>query len=188
MKTHQEQGDRKALAEILQAAYSGELAAAHAYRGHWKSVKKRSEREQIQKIEHEEWDHRERVGRMLKELGEEPVRFKEVKLGAIGRVIGVGCHLIGWFLPMYFAGRLESQNVGQYDDAALYARNLELVDFEVDLRDMADVEREHEDYFEALIVGHRMFPLMRKIFGWGGRGQLDQPSAAVSRDVEQPRA
>ena len=30
---------RRNLIRILQNAYSGEIAAAYAYRGHWKSVK-----------------------------------------------------------------------------------------------------------------------------------------------------
>ena len=39
---------RQNLIRILQNAYSGELAAAYAYRGHWRSLKKSSdEREKI---------------------------------------------------------------------------------------------------------------------------------------------
>ena len=33
------QSEREKLIQILQGAYSGELAAGYAYRGHWKSVK-----------------------------------------------------------------------------------------------------------------------------------------------------
>ena len=46
------------LIEILQLAYSGELAAAYAYRGHWKSVSDPEERHRIEEIENEEWHHR----------------------------------------------------------------------------------------------------------------------------------
>lgn len=43
---------------ILQLAYSGELAAAYAYRGHWKSVSDSEEIRRIEEIENEEWHHR----------------------------------------------------------------------------------------------------------------------------------
>jgi len=46
---------RQNLIRILQNAYSGELAAAYAYRGHWRSLKKSAaEREKIKQIEAEE--------------------------------------------------------------------------------------------------------------------------------------
>ncbi len=42
---------RQNLMRILQNAYSGEIAAAYAYRGHWKSLKDSPERTEIKKIE-----------------------------------------------------------------------------------------------------------------------------------------
>jgi hypothetical protein len=56
---------RENLVRILQNAYSGEVAAAYAYRGHWRSLKDSPEKERIKKIEAEEWHHRTRVGRWL---------------------------------------------------------------------------------------------------------------------------
>lgn len=160
--------DRDALVRILQDAYSGELAAALAYRGHWKSVKDPFQRETIQRIENEEWDHRERVGRMLELLGEQPVRSKEIRRRTIGRVIAIGCHMVGWFIPMYFAGRLEGQNICAYDVAAIHARALGLDEFELELLDMEAVEEGHEEFFRGLVANHPMFPRMTRIFGWGG--------------------
>jgi hypothetical protein len=159
--------DRDALVRILQDAYSGELAAALAYRGHWKSVKDPFERETIRRIENEEWDHRERVGSMLAELGERPVRSKEIRRRTIGRVISIGCHLVGWFIPMYFAGRLEGQNICAYDVAAIHARALGLEEFERELLEMEAVEEGHEEFFLGLVINHPMFPTMRRLFGWG---------------------
>src|SRR5215210_4489307 len=103
--------DCRQLVHILQAAYSGELAAAYAYRGHWKSLSDPGEREKIRQIENEEWIHRERVGVMLEGLGSAPVKTREARMWVTGRVIGLACHFTGRFLPMYFAGRLESSNV-----------------------------------------------------------------------------
>ena len=50
------------LIRVLQNAYSGELAAGYAYRGHWKSLRDPAERERSRIIEAEEWHHRELVG------------------------------------------------------------------------------------------------------------------------------
>jgi len=165
------QGHRHQLIHILQGAYSGELAAGFAYRGHWKSVKDADERAAIQKIEREEWVHRKRVGEMLASLDCAPQKFREAKLWLIGRTIGLACHLIGWFLPMYFAGRLESGNVIEYQVAASHAAALGLREFEADLLTMAEVEREHEQFFLSLITGHRLLPIVSVVFGWGATEQ-----------------
>jgi len=158
---------KRRLIEILQGAYSGELAAGFAYRGHWKSVKDLDEREAIQKIEREEWFHRERLGEMLASLGSAPQKYREVKFWVIGRTIGFLCHLIGWFLPMYFAGRLENGNVVEYQNAAAHAAALALAGYEADLLVMAGVERAHEQFFLGVIAGHRWLPLVSSLFGWG---------------------
>jgi demethoxyubiquinone hydroxylase (CLK1/Coq7/Cat5 family) len=161
------QSPRQRLISILQAAYSGELAAAHAYRGHWKSLSKGAEQESIRRIEDEEWLHRENVGRILRELQSGPARLRELRMLMIGRTIGILCHIIGWFLPMYFAGRLESRNVSEYESAALQARRLGLTELANELSMMAIVEKEHEVFFMNAVARHRLLPLMRKVFGWG---------------------
>ncbi|HVG20081.1 MAG TPA: ferritin-like domain-containing protein [Blastocatellia bacterium] len=163
--------DHKQLVHILQAAYSGELAAAYAYRGHWKSLGNPAEREKIRQIENEEWIHREKVGLMLASLGASPVKTREAKMWLIGRAIGIACHFTGWFLPMYFAGRLESGNVEEYNCAAFHARESRLLNFESDLRVMAGVEKEHEIFFMKMVAGHRLLPLMRAAFKWGREGR-----------------
>jgi Ubiquinone biosynthesis protein COQ7 len=158
---------REDLVRILQGAYSGELAAGLAYRGHWKSVSRPEERAAIQKIEREEAVHRKRVGEILASLGARPLKFREAKMWMIGRAIGLSCHALGRFLPMYFAGRLESGNVVEYEDAASHARALGLGEFETDLLVMARVEKEHELFFMSMVAGHRLLPLMQAAFKWG---------------------
>ncbi len=76
------------------------------------------------------------------------------------------CHISGWFMPMYFAGRLESQNSVEYEDAAEFARELEMDQCGEDLLDMARVELEHEVFFREMVTGHRLLPIMRKLFRW----------------------
>lgn len=168
--------DRQELVRILQGAYSGELAAGLAYRGHWKSVSSADERAAIQKIEREEAVHRLRVGEMLAYLGSGPLKLREAKMWMIGRTIGLSCHALGRFLPMYFAGRLESGNVVEYEDAAAHAAALGLSEFEADLLVMARVEKEHEMFFLSTVTGHRMLPLMQAIFKWG-ECDTDAPEA-----------
>ena len=157
---------RANLIRILQNAYSGEIAAAYAYRGHWKSLKESPEKEKIKKIEAEEWHHRERVGRWLEVLGAKPRAIREAVFWSIGRTLGLTCHLSGWFMPMYFAGRLESGNVIEYEDAASFAKELEMNECVEDLLDMARVELEHEVFFREMVTGHRMLPMMKKVFRW----------------------
>jgi len=172
---------REDMVRILQGAYSGELAAGLAYRGHWKSVSRADERAAIQKIEREEAVHRQRVGEILSSLGARPLKFREVKMWIIGRAIGLSCHALGRFLPMYFAGRLESGNVVEYEDAASHARALGLGEFEIDLLVMARVEKEHELFFLRMVAGHRLLPLMQAIFKWR---ECDTEAAGTSNAIE----
>ena len=151
---------------ILQNAYSGEIAAAFAYRGHWKSLKESAEKTEIRKIEAEEWHHRERVGRWLEILEAKPNRVREKIFWTIGRSLGATCFLSGWFMPMYFAGRLESGNIVEYEEAAGFAKELGMDECAEDLLDMARVEAEHEAFFRQTITGHRLLPAMKKVFRW----------------------
>jgi rubrerythrin len=147
----------------LRGAYSGELAAGYAYRGHWRSVRDAGEREHIARIESEEWHHREIVGGMLRALGARPSKLREAIFWGIGRAIGLSCHLGGWFIPMYGAGRLERGNIVEYEVAAEYAHACghdEMID---DLLEMAEVEWEHERYFRERVAGHR---LLRILMPW----------------------
>ncbi|MGH8608619.1 MAG: hypothetical protein ACREX9_14770, partial [Gammaproteobacteria bacterium] len=81
-------------------------------------MKNPPQREAIQRIENEELEHRQIVGEMLTKLDARPQAWRELMMGCIGRTVGVGCFLIGWFLPVYFPGRLESDNIKEYDVAA----------------------------------------------------------------------
>jgi hypothetical protein len=154
---------RRALVHVLQLAYSGERAAAYAYRGHWRASSDRQEAARIRQIEDEEWHHRLLVGDLLRRLGAAPKRWRELRALLIGRTLGLLCHVSGWFLPMYAAGRLESRNVAEYESAARHALGCghgELLDC---LLEMAEVEWEHERYFRAKVEGH---PWTRRLGLW----------------------
>jgi rubrerythrin len=145
---------RQKLIAILQLAYSGELAAAYAYRGHWHSVRRAEERAAIRNIEADEWRHRRFVGEMLSALGSGPSRRRERRATIIGRTLGVLCHVTGWLAPMYGAGKLESRNVREYETAARHARDCGCVDFIDCLLEMAEVEWDHEHYFRSRLLNH----------------------------------
>lgn len=157
---------RNKLVRILQNAHAGEIAAAYAYRGHWQSLKDSPEKTRIREIEAEEWDHRRRVAHWLEILGAAPRGVREKIFWTIGRTLGTTCFLSGWFMPMYFAGRLESQNSVEYEDAAAFARELDMAECVADLLDMARVEVEHEMFFHETVAGHRWLPVMKRVFGW----------------------
>ncbi len=159
---------RENLIRILQNAHAGELAAAFAYRGHWKSLRKNSaaEREGIKKIEAEEWVHRENVARWLVKLDAKPRLMREKVFWTIGKSIGIACYVSGWFFPMYFAGRLESGNVQEYVDAAEFARELGMSECFDELMEMSRVEGEHEEFFRAVVAKHRLLPITKRFFRW----------------------
>jgi rubrerythrin len=145
---------RQKLIDLLQLAYSGELAAAYAYRGHWKSVRNTEQRVAIQEIENDEWRHRKLVGEMLVSLESGPSQRRETRANMIGRTLGFLCHVTGWLAPMYGAGRLESRNIREYETAARYARDCGRNDLIDCLLEMADVEWNHEHYFRSRVLGH----------------------------------
>jgi hypothetical protein len=153
---------RAKLIRQLQCAYSGELAAAYAYRGHWQSLRHAGARERVRQIEAEEWHHRRLVGGLLEQLGAKPLRHREAIFWCIGKFIAAFCHVGGWFAPIYGAGRLERHNIIEYEDAAMFAAACghdEMIDC---LLTMAEVEWEHELFFRTLILDHRLlrvFPL-----------------------------
>ncbi len=150
-----QQHNTRLLVVILQLAYSGELAAAYAYRGHWHSLSNADERARVEEIENEEWYHRQLVGEMLRSLNSRPSAFREFRAAIIGRVLSLLCHLSGWLVPMYGAGKLESGNIREYETAAGYARNCGRDDLIDSLLTMAEVEWEHEHYFRTMVLSHR---------------------------------
>ncbi len=154
---------RDGLIHVLRSACSGELAAIHAYRGHRNSLRADApERERIRQIELEEEHHREQVIALLHELGAQPSRKREILFFCIGKTIAFLCHVGGWFIPMYGAGKLERSNIKEYEDAAAFAQAAGLTHMIDCLLTMAEVEWEHERFFREQIEEHwmlRFFPL-----------------------------
>ena len=153
---------RRRLVHFLQLAHGGELGAAIAYESHARIARTTPERDRILEIRAEEIDHRERVGRMLTQLGERPDPAIERNMARIGRAIAAFWRIGGWFLPMYGAGRLEARNIVEYEEAARAAALSSHGDFVDDLLDMAEVEWEHERFFRLKAATHPAWPWFPK--------------------------
>ncbi|MEO6712612.1 MAG: ferritin-like domain-containing protein [Mycobacteriales bacterium] len=176
---------RSQLVALLQLAHSGERAAAYAYAGHWRSVRQSEHRARIREIEADEWDHRGRVRRMLKDLGAAPARSRELRMMLIGRTVSALCLVSGRFIPMYGAGMIERRNVHEYVDAAALAvasGRAELVD---ELLHMAEVEWDHERYFRSQVVGRWQLRFLKLWPELGPRESLREPTSGSSAAAAQ---
>ncbi|PYM21057.1 MAG: hypothetical protein DMD81_00600 [Candidatus Rokuibacteriota bacterium] len=175
------QPDVEKLAAILRLAYSGELAAALAYRGHWHSLRDSIDRSRIRQIEEEEWRHRDLVGGMLAKIGMDPSPARERRARAIGRTLGLLCHVMGWLAPMYGAGRLERRNIVEYETAARLAIRASHPEFVDCLLTMAEVEWDHEQYFRSRVLSHRLAALVPV---WPAPPPRSQIRASFERETQ----
>ena len=163
----------RSLVRLLQMAYSAELAAFIAYHGHERSVRDAVEKAEIRRIARQELHHRRVVGDLLAALGAAPSAARERWMTCIGRLIWISCFVGGWFVPMYGAGRLERNNIGEYETAARLAIAAGRPDFVDACLEMAEVEWDHEAYFHAKARSHS---LSRVVPDWP-----DPPPRASSR-------
>ena len=155
------------LVDLIQMAYSAEKAAAFAYIGHAASVKSKEEKIAIRQIEIDEWNHRAEVMLIMKEYDIPVSKWYEFKFHVIGKIISGSCFVIGWFMPFYFAGRLESGNVCEYFRMKQYFNSLEIHKYDVVLYEMGIKEKEHEVYFLEQIKDSKLLPFFEKLFFWG---------------------
>lgn len=172
------------LIAILRLAYSGERAAALAYRGHSRSCADPDERRRIHEIEIEELHHRALVGDMLRALSAAPQRARERRAWLIGSVLGALCHVTGWLAPMYGAGKLESRNIREYEAAARHAAACGRDEWVDCLLTMAEVEWDHEAYFRAKVLSHR---LGRRLPIWPAPPPRSSIRASFARDANALR-
>ncbi len=177
-----------ALVELLQMAYSAEKAAAFAYQGHAASVKDPVDKAAIHQIEVDEWGHRHEVKAIMQQYGIPVSTYYEVRFHLIGKVISVSCHVIGWFMPFYFAGRLESGNVCEYFRLMHYFHALGITDHDQVLYDMGIREKEHEIYFLDRIKNKKLLSMFERVFAWGARKSLNDVDLAGKYPVETSEA
>jgi hypothetical protein len=156
-----------ALVDLLQKAYSAEMAAAFAYVGHASSLKDPASKAAVNQIERDEWTHRKHVLSLMRKYEVPVSRYCECRFYIIGKLISLSCHVIGWFMPYFFAGKLESGNVCEYFVMMHYFQSLGITDHDAILYEMGMKEKEHEVYFLNQIKTSKLLPLFERLFGWG---------------------
>ncbi|GHN00412.1 hypothetical protein WSM22_19010 [Cytophagales bacterium WSM2-2] len=161
--------NHKELITLLQKAYSAEKAAAFAYQGHAGAVKDKEQKMAIHQIEIDEWNHRKEVLTLMRLYNVPINKFYEWQFHTIGKVISFMCYVIGWFMPFYFAGRLESGNVCEYFRMMHYFHDLGITEHDTVLYEMGMKEKEHEVYFLTKIKNSKLLPFFEKVFAWGGQ-------------------
>lgn len=143
---------RRALVRLLQQAHAGEGGAARAYVGHRASRPPGRDRAALHRLVVDELRHRRELRGMLASLGARPDPHLERCLGAVGRVVGVACHVLGRRLPLVGAAWVERRNVVEYVEAAAAAARAGRPFTAARLRQLGDVEAEHAAVLQALVA------------------------------------
>lgn len=178
----------KALAKLLKQAYSAEKAAAFAYQGHAGSIQDPNDRATIHGIELDEWGHRSEVLAIMQQYDIPISRYYEIRYHVIGKMIAASCYIIGWFMPYYFAGRLESGNVCEYFRMMHYFHELGIREHDQVLYDMGIKEKEHEVYFLGRIRNERLLPFFERIPAWGGSRAFNDVDLEKKYSVDSAEA
>ena len=172
------------LCKLLQKAYSGEKAAAFAYVGHAGSLKNPAAKAAVKQIEDDEWGHRDNVLRIMQQYDIPINKHYEVRFYIIGKFISLSCYVIGWFMPYFFAGKLESGNVCEYFVMMRYFHSIGIRDHDVILYEMGIKEKEHEVYFLDQIKNSKLLPIFEKIFSWGSKSSINDVDLDNKYSVE----
>ena len=173
------------LIDLLQRAYSAEKAAACAYQGHAGSVKNAEEKRAIRQIEMDEWNHRREVLQIMNQYEIPISKWYEIRFHILGKIISGSCYIIGWFMPFYFAGRLESGNVCEYFRMMHYFHSLGITGHDKILYEMGMKEKEHEIYFLEPIKSNKLLPFFEKLFAWGKQGSFNDVDLEKKYSLEE---
>lgn len=176
--------DHPPLVKLLQRAYSAERAASFAYIGHAGSLRDPAAKAAVKQIEDDEWAHRAHVLAIMRQYNIPVSRSFEIRYYLIGKVIAGSCYVIGWFMPYFFAGKLESGNVCEYFAMMQYFHSLGIREHDAILYEMGMKEKEHEVYFLEQIKTSRLLPFFERIFSWGRQASLNDVNLENKYRVE----
>lgn len=179
--------EHEELIDLLQKAYSAEKAAAFAYQGHAGSVKDINEKSAIRQIEIDEWNHRKEVLKIMQKYNIPISKLYELQFHIIGKLISFSCYVIGWFMPYYFAGRLESGNVCEYFRMMQFFHEIGIVEHNEVLYEMGIKEKEHEVYFLNSIKNKKLLPIFERVFGWGSSTSFNDVDLDSKYPIEESK-
>jgi hypothetical protein len=161
------------LKRLIQQAYSAEKAAAFAYQGHASSLKDHEQKRLVRQIEMDEWHHRAVMLELMARYDFRPSFWYEVRFAVVGKIISSACFVIGRFMPIYFAGRLESGNVCEYFRMIHLFHEIGITEHDQMLYDLGVKEKEHEALFYDWVKDDPWLPFFEKWFNWGRDAQLN---------------
>lgn len=173
------------LSDLLQRAYSAEKAAAFAYQGHAGSLRSPEKKQAVRQIEEDEWNHRKEVLKIMQVYDIPISKYYEFRFHVIGKIISYSCYIIGWFMPYFFAGKLESGNVCEYFRMIHYFHELDITIHDEILYEMGIKEKEHEVYFLEQIRQAKWLPYFEKIFHWGATNSANDIDLDHKYPVDQ---
>jgi len=96
--------------------------------------------------------------------------------------------VIGWFMPFYFAGRLESGNVCEYFRLMHYFHELGIKQHDQVLYDMGIREKEHEVFFLNRIKNKKLLATFERVFSWGSKKSFNDVDLETKYSVERSEA
>lgn len=175
------------LIDLLKTAYSAEKAAAFAYQGHAGAFKNPEEKKAIRQIELDEWNHREEVLQIMKQYNIPVSKYYEFRFHVVGKIISGSCYVIGWFMPFYFAGRLESGNVCEYFRMMHMFHSIGIKEHDQVLYEMGIEEKEHEVYFLEQIKTNKMLPFFEWLFSWGNKKGMNDVDLEKKYSIEESK-
>jgi demethoxyubiquinone hydroxylase (CLK1/Coq7/Cat5 family) len=142
----------KRLIRKLKIAHAIEIGAFYAYEGHASSIKNNpTVKQKIIDIQDDEVVHMNDIESMLYQLGSKPSPILDALLWAIGSVISLSCHVMGYRMAMWGAGVMEKMGGVVYKDLAKVAEEAGWDSMGAALCIMQDAEEDHERFFKEIL-------------------------------------
>jgi rubrerythrin len=113
-------------------------------------VRDPADRLAIEKIADDEWHHREELLAILSDRSLYPWFPLEWIFWLIGTTVGLGCSIWGEWASAYGASKFEVNGVSEYKRLSSLARRIHDEDLALRMEELAEHEREHQEYFSAL--------------------------------------
>lgn len=130
----------------------------------------------------DEWNHRKELLAIMRQYDIPVSKYYETRFYIINMLIFFSCHIIGWFMPFYFSGRLESGNACGYFRMKQYFNETGIQQRNEILYEIGIKEKEHEGYLLGKIIHYKLLPFFENVFARGGNKSLNN----VNLDEKYP--